>query len=123
MLLYLETISDLTKIIVCSDNLKELNRKEWQANRNQTNELLTELDGLVQSQKNQIHGIFVNTNSGSYTSMRVGLTAANFLGLALNIQPVGVSSFEKIKFKHQKKFTTPLLPVYQNRPFITKKKE
>ncbi|HLC43741.1 MAG TPA: hypothetical protein VJK08_01260 [Patescibacteria group bacterium] len=123
MLLYLETISDLTKIIIYTDDLEELNRKEWQTNRNQTEELLTQLDNLVQGRKNQIHGIFVNTNTGSYTSMRIGLTAANFLGVALNIQPVGVSSFESIKFKHQKKFTTPLLPTYQNRPFITKKKE
>ncbi len=121
MLLYLDTISDLSKIIIYSDHFEELKRKEWPAGRNQTDELLVEIDALIQEQKNEVDGIFVNTNPGSYTSMRIGLTVANSLGLALNIQPTGVSSPAKVKFQGRQNFKSPLLAVHKSEPFITKK--
>ena len=122
MLLYLETISDTTKIITFSNQLDELNRKEWKTNRNQTDELLVEIDKIIKSNKKQIDGVFVNTNFGPYTSVRIGLTVVNFLALALNIQPVGVGSVSEICFRDRQEFREMLVPMYQNSPVITKKK-
>lgn len=121
MLLYIDTISDLSKIIIFSDQVKEIRRFECAPDRNQTDSTLCQIDKLIDSQIDKISGIFFNSNAGSYTSMRIGLSIANSLGFALNIQPVGVTSPAEIKFEIRLKFTAPAVPVYKSAPVITKK--
>lgn len=123
MILYFETTSDQSKIIVYSDLIEELNRKVWQSDRNQTEELLTVLDSLIDGQRDKINDILVNPNSGSFTSVRIVLTIVNNLGMALNIQPRIITSSANIKSEGRTDFSEPLLPMYLNQPFITKQKD
>lgn len=48
----------------------------------------------IDKQPSNIQGIYVNVGPGSFTGLRVGLTAAKFIGFSLGIDVQGVSSFQ-----------------------------
>lgn len=123
MILYLGVQAEPAKISLFNTAGQIIRTQEFEMARNQTEELLSRIDALIEGKKEEIEGIFINTSGSSYTSKRVGLTVVNILGLALNIQPVEVSAETELNFFTQKKpFTAPILPVYVSAPNITPKK-
>jgi len=120
--LYLDTTTNETAIKVFGDSGKLISVVKWEARFNQSEELLPAIDKALDSKIKDLAGIFVNTGYGSYTGVRVGLTTANFLGLSLNIQPVGVNNEKEIVFRKAGVFKQAVLPQYENEPHITKEK-
>ena len=60
----------------------------WLGNRNQSMDLLPKIDNLLKKNKisfDQIKGVVVVNGPGSYTGIRIGVSVANALGLALNV--------------------------------------
>jgi len=87
----------------------------------QSEKLLLSIDRLLKKNnlsKNSLQSIIVDRGPGSYTSIRVGVTTANFLALSLNIPVV----FRGQKDNNKKTFQLPVLPKYLHQPFITKEK-
>ena len=122
MLIYLDTSNDKSVIKLFNNDGSFADKRELSSNMNLTEELLAKMDDLVSSNADLIEGIFINTGKNSYTGMRVGMTAINFLGLSLDIQPIEVDGEAEIVFSGHAKFAKVVLPSYKNEPFITTKK-
>lgn len=81
--------------------------------------LLHEVDLLLSEaglSKKNISGVLVNKSSGSFTSLRIGITVANLLAYSLDIP---VSSFMASNIKKEEKFSKPVMPYYNQKPKIT----
>lgn len=132
MFLYLDTSSEEAKIKLFNKSGKIHDQKNWQSQKNQSEELLTEIDNILLKNnlnKSELFGIIVNQGPGSYTGLRVGLSTANAIAFSLNIPILGVkngansakikkivSSFDKGSQK------SLILPVYKYPAKITKPK-
>lgn len=82
--------------------------------------LLTSLDGLLKSNQlavTDLSQITVNPGPGSYTSLRIATTVANFLAFSLDL-PV----FSSMKKYDEEVFNSPVVPNYPHAPVITKRK-
>jgi len=115
MKLYIDTTGDET-FLRLDDGGKFLAEKKWPAGRNQSEELLQEVELLLAQNdlsKKNLTAIIVNPGPGKYTGQRVGVTTANFLGFALNL-PVSSGKIQ------DSRFTIPVTPVYAHPPVITK---
>ena len=106
-----------------------IDQGEWTSGRNQTEELLSLVEKILQKnkiQKEELSGILVCMGPGSYTGIRVSVTTANFLAFGLN-KPVfgylvGKEREALVQIQSAKNFESPVLPFYENEPFITKTK-
>lgn len=132
MYLYLDTTSEETKIKLFDKNGKLIDQKIWQSKKNQSEELLTEIDEILvknKSSKSKLLGTIADKGPGSYTGLRVGLSTANAMAFSLNIPILGVKNginSAKIKgsmtsFKKSSEFS-PTLPIYKYPANITKSK-
>lgn len=77
----------------------------WESIRNQSKELLPEIDKLLKAEKikpEQLKGVVVNIGPGSFTGLRVGVTIANGFGYGLNIPVKAMSEFDVIKAMYTK---------------------
>lgn len=122
MILYIDPVEKPTKVAIYSDEAELIESISLPTPNNQTDELLVEIDKLTKKYHQEINSIYVNISCGSYTSIRVGITVANFLGFSSNLQPIGVHSHSEIEpVKNRVPFEREILPQYKHDPVITKK--
>jgi len=130
MILYIDTSKPETKIALF-ENGRVLAEKVWLSVKNQSEELLSEINKIILKEnktKSDIFKIVVVTGPGSYTGLRVGLSTANALAFCLNIAIEGVSSDESKgleQLNNSKKlnhFERWVVPKYLYEPQITKPK-
>ena len=88
MILVLKTNDQNTEIILLNQNGKTVVKKTWQFERRLAQELLPEIEKLL---SDQLTGLIVFTGPGSFTGLRIGITAMNTLAYSLNIPIVGVN--------------------------------
>ena len=110
-------------------------KTSWEAGRNLSSQILEKLDdiykeagiNLVETEK-----IIVNSGPGSYTGLRIGLSATNALAYSRNIPTVGIQAPENcedllnkglIELKNLKTFNGSALPEYGSEPNITEPKK
>lgn len=106
----------------------------WTSHRNQSKELLPNIDRLLRSNKvkpEQLKQVAVNLGPGSFTGLRIGISIANAFGYALNIPVVGKSKLagtarERVgtllKLKPKSNKFKPALPQYGGPARITQPK-
>ncbi|MFD2670827.1 tRNA (adenosine(37)-N6)-threonylcarbamoyltransferase complex dimerization subunit type 1 TsaB [Marinicrinis sediminis] len=76
---------------------------QLEANRNHSIQLLPTVEKLMQERQwpmSSLDGIAVGKGPGSYTGIRVGVTAAKTLAWALQIPVIGVSSLHALALPH-----------------------
>lgn len=77
---------------------------------------ISELQTIAKWQFNELKAIVVNTGPGSFTGVRIGVSAARALSLAMNIPAIGVSIFSALAFiaknRYSDKNIAILLPAY-----------
>ncbi|MEK7168004.1 MAG: tRNA (adenosine(37)-N6)-threonylcarbamoyltransferase complex dimerization subunit type 1 TsaB [Patescibacteria group bacterium] len=131
MILILNTSGPETEVLLVKGNDLEL--KKIKGEKRQAENLLNGVDLILKENKAdlaKIKGIGVVTGPGSFTSLRIGVTAANVLAYALKIPAVGISLKEfkdnkdlvgKILKKLAGKKFGLVLPFYGKEPNIIKK--
>ena len=90
--LAIDTTSDLAGVALLHEDVL-LGEVTWNARQSHSRQLLPALDWLlshVDRDKSQIGGIVVCLGPGSYAGMRVGLSSAKGLALALDVPLAGV---------------------------------
>lgn len=122
MIIYVDPSQNPTEVERYSDKAIFEEKIVLSGNQNQTEELLPAIDKLISGEKNKISALYLNITPGTYTAVRVAFATINALGLALGIQPIGVSSRTEIVASGRKNFSKALLPVYKNDPVITERK-
>lgn len=122
MLLYLDTASDIAKIKLFDNEGSFAKESILSSNLKLTDELLSKIDELLSGDLTVIDGLFINSGEKSYTGMRIGTTTINFLGLALDLEPVEIESEKEIVYSKRMKFAEPIIPTYKSAPFITTKR-
>lgn len=131
MILFLDTSSENTTVKILDYKGEVLDQKIWLSKKNQSEELLFEIDRLIAKNKlskSDIAKIIVVVGPGSYTGLRVGLSTANALAFGLNIPIFGVDdnlNSKKLKTilgSKQSGFVQSILPKYAYAPKITKPK-
>lgn len=103
--IYLDSSSDFLAVGVCKDESSELlstTYKCWQA---QSEYMLPELEKLFikgNVDKKEIKRIFVAIGPGSYTGVRIALTIAKTIAVALNCEVYPVSSLQILQAENKK---------------------
>lgn len=130
MILFIDTSKPQTKIALLEKG-NILAEKEWFSAKNQSEELLFEMNNLLITNKRSkadLMQIMVATGPGSYTGLRVGLSTANALALSLNIRISGISgevNYKKLAKKVDSNsfgFTRAVMPKYLYPAKITREK-
>ncbi len=131
-ILGIDTTEDATGIGLIGPNVLKI--KTWTSIRNQSQELLPNIDKLLKNNKikpEQLKWVAVNLGPGSFTGLRVGISTANTFGYGLNIPVIGKSKLTGdiksriealLKLKTTKKTFEQVLPEYGRPPRITKPK-
>lgn len=127
MILYIDTSKSEAHVALLEKG-NILAEKEWLSDKNQSEELLSEIDILLKKckkNKKDLTKIMAVIGPGSYTGLRVGLSTANSLALSFNIEIVGIKAGDNL-FKivknftpNDSKFTTSVMPIYSYPPKIT----
>jgi len=127
MILMIDTSDFLAKIALLGDNFSIISERNCKLEGMLSDNLLIEIDKLLKESKatkNRVEKIFVNHGPGSYTGLRIGVTAANFLGYSLNVPVFGFDSKHEMKIPknklNERNFMGPIVPYYQKPPHITK---
>ena len=130
--LAIDTTESDTGIGLIGPNVLKI--KTWVSIRNQSKELLPNIDKLLKNNKvksEQLKWIVINLGPGSFTGLRVGISIANAFGYGLNIPVIGKSKLDGtaeqrieslLKLKTIKKTFKQVLPEYGRPPRITKPK-
>lgn len=127
MILFIDTTSEITHLSLLDEKGQVVDKYDWPARFNQSEELIQKIDLLLKDNKitkADLRGVIVNRGPGSYTGLRVGLTTANLLSYALSIPVLGIMKNDNIK-KQAKKvlslkhFSRPVEAFYSNPPHIT----
>jgi len=133
MILIINT-ADQKQVFIGLVNKGELvTKKQFQAQYQQAEKLLIEIDKLIKrSAIRNLKGVVVVSGPGPFTALRIGVITANTLAWALNIPVAGIKltefkninelveiSEEKIK---KAKVGTIVEPFYGKEPNITRKK-
>jgi len=130
MILFIDTSKPETKIALYKKSLL-LAQKTWLSAKNQSEELLFEIDKLLKQnrvKKSDLKKILVVNGPGSYTGLRVGLSTANMLAYSLQIEIIGIdldlkaNKLTKILEANEGVFQKPIMPIYRYQPKITKPK-
>ena len=96
MLLLIDTISNCSRIIIKSDNITN-SSKILHNNKGQISEkIIQKIIKLFEKKYSlkKITKIIVCTGPGSFTGLRIGISTAIGLGLALNVKVYGINAFE-----------------------------
>jgi tRNA A37 threonylcarbamoyladenosine modification protein TsaB len=128
-ILAIDTTEENTGIGLAGESLTKI--KTWLSQRNQSQELLPNIDSLFKANKikpEQLKWVVVNLGPGSFTGLRVGISVANAFGYGLQIPVLGKAHLvgntpDRIEQLLQlttriKKFQQ-VLPVYGSPPHIT----
>ncbi|MEK7652865.1 MAG: tRNA (adenosine(37)-N6)-threonylcarbamoyltransferase complex dimerization subunit type 1 TsaB [Patescibacteria group bacterium] len=132
MFLIINTANDgFTEVILASSE-SYFKSKKFFGQRNQSEKLLSAINGLAGRDLGRLKGIAVVSGPGSFSSLRIGVATANALAYALKIPVAGIKINE---FKNNdelvKKMISRLkktkrgsivLPEYGREPNITIKK-
>jgi len=131
-ILAIDTTEENTGIGISGGNLTKI--KTWVSRRNQSQELLPNIDKLLKSQRVKPEGlkwIAVNLGPGSFTGLRVGVSIANAFGYGLGIPVIGKAYIsgetteriqQLLKLLSKIKKFRQVLPVYGGQPNITRAK-
>lgn len=131
-ILVIDTIESDTGVGLTGPNVFKI--KTWISIRNQSQELLPNIDKLLKKNKikpTQLKWVSVNLGPGSFTGLRVGISVANTFGYGLNIPVIGQSNIkgdikDRLKvllgLKTTSKIFKQVLPEYGRGPRITKPK-
>lgn len=117
--IYLDSSSDFLAVGVCKDENSELlyvTYKCWQA---QSEYMLPELEKLCAKggiNKKEIKRIFVAIGPGSYTGVRIALTIAKTIAVALNSEVYPVSSLQILQSENKKSIC--LMDARSNRSYF-----
>lgn len=129
MYLFVDTSdSHQTKIGLLNPEGGFQHQKVWEAQQNQSEELLAEIDGLLllaEIKLRSIEKILVISGPGSYTGLRVGIATANALSLALDVPVLGVTKpdFETGDYDLSKIDNKSAAAFYFKPPHITQGKD
>lgn len=130
MYLFLDTTDPKDTHIGLLDKAGDfLLEKKWVSNKNQSEELLSEIDSLFTEaglSKKEIKKIIMVKGPGSYTGLRVGLSAGNALALAWGIPVIGLMKSDLAgDFSEliEDDNARPIQAYYQNPPHITQSKK
>jgi len=130
--LAIDTTESDTGIGLAGPNVFKI--KTWVSIRNQSQELLPNIDKLLKKNKikpEQLKWVSVNLRPGSFTGLRVGMSIANTFGYGLNIPVIGQANITGdiknrlkvlLELKTTKKTFKQVLPEYGRDPRITKPK-
>lgn len=126
MILYLDTTKPIVHLAILSDQGDELASKSFDLSNKQTAELLSKINELLLSRNlalSDISGIVCIAGPGGFTSLRVGVTMANFLSFSLNKPILGIAKGYKLPQTNLLEIIgkghKPVLPVYSREPNIT----
>ena len=130
MILYIDTTGENSILKLIKKNTQTVYAVKNINNKNMLSEELSiSIDNLLDENslcKKDIKLIAVNPGPGSYTGTRIGITTANLLAYSLNIAIIASKEQQLNKNikKHIKNeyFSSPVLPIYQYPPHITKSK-
>jgi tRNA threonylcarbamoyladenosine biosynthesis protein TsaB len=129
MILYLDTTEPTVCLKILSDEGNELLIKKFDLSNRQTEQLIYKIEEILKLQNahlSDIRALICVAGPGGFTSLRVGVTVANFLAFSLDKPVLAISKDQKITKKdlanlENQKFT-PIFPVYSSKPTITKSK-
>lgn len=130
MILFIDTSKPETKIALYN-NQQLLVEKVWISVKNQSEELLYEIDKIIKNvrkSKTDLERIVVAKGPGSYTGLRVGLSTANALAMCLDVEIdyIKSGSSEQIQGKKlvckKRYFKEAVMPTYLHQPKITEPK-
>jgi len=132
-ILAIDTTQPETGIGLSIDNKSTI--KTWVSQRNQSDELLPNIDKLLTKQgikPAQLNWVAVHLGPGSFTGLRVGISIANAFGYGLNIPVIGKAKLigdaktrieQLLKLTARTKKFRQVLPEYGRPPRITKSKK
>jgi tRNA threonylcarbamoyladenosine biosynthesis protein TsaB len=86
-----------TATLILHDGKSEIGRHVWEAGRQLSSELLSEIEKLLQKHDcnwEKLQGVVVFQGPGSFTGLRIGVTVANAVAYSQNIPIAGVVSGE-----------------------------
>src|SRR4030042_1710764 len=112
MQLAIDTSTEIASIALFSEG-KVQAELTWHSQMNQTAELLPNVVHLLTQAKirrEDINGIIIAKGPGSFNGLRVGMSTAKGLALALDIPLVGISTLEAEAFQHAQT-GRPICPV------------
>ena len=125
----IDTTEENTGIGISGGDLTKI--KTWVSERNQSQELLPNIDKLLKSQQvkpEELKWVAVNLGPGSFTGLRVGISIANAFGYGLGIPVIGKAHLageateriqQLLKLSAKIKKFRRVLPVYGGQPNIT----
>lgn len=102
-----------TASIALSSHGKIIAELTWHAGQNHTTDLIPNLICILEQAKlnlKDINGVIVAKGPGSFNGLRVGMSTAKGLALALNIPLVGISTLEVEAFPYTAT-TLPICPI------------
>ena len=120
IILSIDATSSSPKIEILSLNYSVLASQFIEQANFLSEKILPTIEELLQSvgsNKKDFAAVLVSPGPGSYTSLRISLTVANFIAFGLNI-PVITERMQDL----EKNFSNFALPKYGNEPVITKQK-
>lgn len=132
MILVVDTAEKKTRLaVVYGEKIEQIS---FEGGRELSSKLYENLDCLykkIDQSLDETKSIIVNAGPGSFTGLRIGISAANALAYSLDIPIVGVSSPTDIDdlvsegkklLNNQEKFNGSVVPEYGAEPNITKPK-
>lgn len=128
IILSIRTDQEMAEIYL-HDNLNKLAEIQWQAHRELSTTLFTKIDELLSGATKQlkhVEGIIGFEGPGSFTGLRIGLTAANALAYTLGIPIVACQGDEWIRLGIEALMNGEdqkvVMPFYGSEAHITKPK-
>ena len=112
MELAIDTSTETASIALSSQG-EIITELTWHAGHNHTTELIPNLTCILEQAKlnlKDINGVIVAKGPGSFNGLRVGMSTAKGLALALNIPLVGISTLEVEAFPYAAT-TLPICPI------------
>jgi len=123
--LLIDTTTQTAKIGL-AENEKIIAQDNWEANQKLAEELVGKIEKLLfENKKNlkQVENILVHNGPGGFSTLRIGVVAANTLGFGLNIPVFGIEGeltlLEEILEKPRGVKPEPVKPIYTFPPRIT----
>ncbi|MCL4369720.1 MAG: tRNA (adenosine(37)-N6)-threonylcarbamoyltransferase complex dimerization subunit type 1 TsaB [Chloroflexi bacterium] len=101
MLLAIDTSTALSSIALYEEQVWA--ERTWTTRRNHSAELLPEVEAMMQRaglSPRDLTGIAVATGPGSFNGVRVGVTTAKTLAMALSIPIAGISTLKVVAYPH-----------------------
>jgi len=102
MLLAIDTATQWTSVALCREE-RVLAERTWRSANNHTTELMPAIVGILAQQEiapSSLTGIAVALGPGSFTGLRIGLSVAKGLAMALDIPVMGIPTLDILAEAH-----------------------